>query len=98
MVVSDIRDENDVNNPCPWSDISEFHMTGIDDVKVCALAIAYNDNVTDIQPGDFTVFSVNQTCVWTIYRFCSTGEDSAMREDALVLSSGCIQCVYVDQI
>jgi len=61
----DIRDPNDPNNPCPGSPISEFHTTGIDDVKGCALAIAYSDNVTAIQPEDFTVFSVNQTCVWT---------------------------------
>lgn len=61
----DIRDPNDPNNPCPGSPISEFHTTGIDDVKGCALAIAYNANVTAIQPEDFTVFSVNQTCVWT---------------------------------
>jgi len=61
----DIRDPNSPNNPCPGSDISEFHTTGINDVKGCALAIAYNDNVTAIQPEDFTVFSINQTCVWT---------------------------------
>ncbi|KAF7977165.1 hypothetical protein HWV62_4595 [Athelia sp. TMB] len=60
----DIRDPNDEQNPCPGSPISEFHTTGIEDSKGCALAITYNDNVTSIQPEDFTVFSVNQTCVW----------------------------------
>lgn len=58
----DIRSGDDV---CPGSDISEYHTTGIDDVKGCALAIAYKSNVSDVQPEDFTVFSVNQTCVWT---------------------------------
>lgn len=61
----DIRDPNDEQNPCPGSPISEFHTQGIDDVKGCALAIAYTDNVTSIQPEDFTVFSINQTCVWS---------------------------------
>lgn len=60
----DIRDPNDEQNPCPGSPISEFHTQGVDDLKGCALAITYNDNVTSIQPEDFTVFSVNQTCVW----------------------------------
>ncbi|KZP23879.1 hypothetical protein FIBSPDRAFT_785603, partial [Athelia psychrophila] len=60
----DIRDPNDEQNPCPGSPIAEFHTQGFDDLKGCALAIAYNDNVTAIQPADFTVFSVNQTCVW----------------------------------
>ncbi|EMD31282.1 hypothetical protein CERSUDRAFT_145210 [Gelatoporia subvermispora B] len=52
------------NDPCPGSPPSEYHTTGISDVKGCALAIAYKSNVTDVQPEDFSVFSVNQTCVW----------------------------------
>ncbi|KAI0078821.1 hypothetical protein K474DRAFT_812386 [Panus rudis PR-1116 ss-1] len=58
----DIRSAND---PCPGSPPSEYHTTGIDDVKGCALAIAYNSNEREVQPEDFAVFSVNQTCVWT---------------------------------
>lgn len=61
----DIRDPNNPDNVCPGSPISEFHTTGIDDVKGCALAIAYKSNASEVQPEDFTVFSVNQTCVWT---------------------------------
>ncbi|PSR74247.1 hypothetical protein PHLCEN_2v9991 [Hermanssonia centrifuga] len=58
----DIRNGND---PCPGSDMSEWHTTGIDDLFGCSLAIAYKSDVTQVQPEDFTVFSVNQTCVWT---------------------------------
>lgn len=61
----DIRDPNDLNNPCPKSPIAAFHTNGIDDLKGCALAIAYKSDAKAIQPEDFTIFSVNQTCVWT---------------------------------
>ncbi|KAI0648926.1 hypothetical protein C8Q79DRAFT_905062 [Trametes meyenii] len=57
----DIRSGDD---PCPGSPPAEYHTTGIDDVKGCALAIAYESDVSKIQPEDFAVFSVNQTCVW----------------------------------
>ncbi|KAH9948719.1 hypothetical protein B0H21DRAFT_224202 [Amylocystis lapponica] len=50
---------------CPGSPVTQFHTTGLSDVKGCALAIAYKSDVTQVQPEDFTVFSVNQTCVWT---------------------------------
>ncbi|KAJ3978495.1 hypothetical protein F5890DRAFT_1597425 [Lentinula detonsa] len=53
------------NNVCPNQPIAEFHMTGFDDLKGCALAIAYNSNASEVIPENFTVFSVNQTCVWT---------------------------------
>ncbi|KAM5544533.1 hypothetical protein V8D89_001431 [Ganoderma adspersum] len=56
------------DNPCPSSDGSfpsgAMHTTGFNDLKGCALAIAYESDVTKIQPEDFAVFSVNQTCVW----------------------------------
>ncbi|KAI0833684.1 hypothetical protein BC628DRAFT_1307799 [Trametes gibbosa] len=52
------------DDPCPGSPPSEYHTTGIDDVKGCALAIAYEPDVQKIKPEDFTIFSVNQTCVW----------------------------------
>ncbi|KAJ3899590.1 hypothetical protein F5879DRAFT_502159 [Lentinula edodes] len=53
------------DNVCPNQPIAEFHTTGFDDLKGCALAIAYKSNASEVVPEDFTVFSVNQTCVWT---------------------------------
>ncbi|KAI0663764.1 hypothetical protein C8Q70DRAFT_952431 [Cubamyces menziesii] len=53
------------DNVCPNSSPAEYHTTGPSDLKGCALAIAYESDVTKIQPEDFTVFSINQTCVWT---------------------------------
>nr|GAT52486.1 predicted protein [Mycena chlorophos] len=61
----DIRVADDPNAVCPNSPTSAFHTNGFDDLTGCALAIAYKSNVSEIQPEDFTVFSVNQTCVWT---------------------------------
>ena len=52
------------NYPCVGQPLSQFHTTGFDDVKGCALAIAYKSEARDVQPEDFTVFSVNHTCVW----------------------------------
>ncbi|TBU33608.1 hypothetical protein BD311DRAFT_748979 [Dichomitus squalens] len=54
------------NNPCTGDTFPSgaMHTTGFDDLKGCALAIAYESDVTKIQPENFTVFSVNQTCVW----------------------------------
>ncbi|TFK91420.1 hypothetical protein K466DRAFT_515481 [Polyporus arcularius HHB13444] len=57
------------DNPCPSDDGSfpsgAMHTVDFNDLKGCALAIAYESDVTKIKPEDFTVFSVNQTCVWT---------------------------------
>jgi len=61
----DIRDPNNPNNVCPKSPTKEYHTNGFNDLEGCSLGIAYKSNVTDVQPEDFTVFSVNQTCVWT---------------------------------
>ena len=63
---TDIRQDD---NPCPGEN-GEFpsgamHTMGFDDLKGCALAIAYEPDVSKIRPEDFVVFSVNQTCVWT---------------------------------
>lgn len=58
----DIRSGDDV---CPGSPPSEYHTTGFSDLKGCGLAIAYKSNVSEIEPEDFTIFSINQTCVWT---------------------------------
>lgn len=61
----DTRDPNNPNNVCPGSPSLAYHTNGIDDLEGCSLAIAYKDKVEDVKPEDFTVFSVNQTCVWT---------------------------------
>ena len=61
----DIRQPNNPNDPCPGSDMSEWHTNGINDLFGCSLAITYQNDVTQVKPEDFTVFSVNQTCVWT---------------------------------
>ncbi|KAF9450455.1 hypothetical protein P691DRAFT_725922 [Macrolepiota fuliginosa MF-IS2] len=50
-------------DPCPGSPSTAYHTTGPNDVKGCALAITYKNNVDDVKPEDFTIFSVNQTCV-----------------------------------
>lgn len=52
------------NYPCPGNPISQFHTNGLWDLKGCALAITYQSDVDKVQPENFTVFSVNQTCVW----------------------------------
>ncbi|KAI8980162.1 hypothetical protein BD414DRAFT_112698 [Trametes punicea] len=52
------------NSPCPGAPMSEYHTTGLDDVKGCMLAIAYKSDVNDVQPDDFVAFSINRTCVW----------------------------------
>lgn len=52
---------------CPNSPMSAYHTTGLSDVKGCALAIAYKSNASEVQPEDFAIFSVNQTCVWDRY-------------------------------
>ena len=62
-----IQDPNSPNDVCPGAPTSEYHTTGIDDVKGCALGIVYKSNVSDVQPSDFTIFSVNTTCVWNRY-------------------------------
>lgn len=59
------RNTQDNDNVCPGSPPLTYHTTGIQDVKGCALAITYKANVSDVKPQDFTIFSVNQTCVWT---------------------------------
>lgn len=60
----DIRQPNNPNDPCPGSDMSEWHTTGINDLFGCSLAITYQSDVTQVKPEDFAVFSVNQTCVF----------------------------------
>ena len=37
---------------------------GLWDLKGCALAITYESDVSKVKPEDFTIFSVNHTCVW----------------------------------
>jgi hypothetical protein len=61
----DIRVPGNPNEVCPNSPSVAYHTNGIDDLEGCALAIAYKDDVNQVTPEDFTIFSVNQTCVWT---------------------------------
>ncbi|KAF9550173.1 hypothetical protein CPC08DRAFT_648002 [Agrocybe pediades] len=61
----DIREPWNLNNVCPNSTSEAYHTLGKDDLEGCALAIAYKNDAKAVQPEDFTVFSVNQTCVWT---------------------------------
>ncbi|KZP23875.1 hypothetical protein FIBSPDRAFT_951761 [Athelia psychrophila] len=68
----DIRDPNDEQNPCPGSPIAEIHTQGFDDLKGCALAIAYNDN----------------TCVWYRNTTFQVPESRVLLEDAPALDFG----------
>ncbi|KAF9647898.1 hypothetical protein BDM02DRAFT_3097345 [Thelephora ganbajun] len=59
--------------PCPNSPLSEFHVSlfrtlrdGHDDLKGCALSIAYTSDVNSIKPEDLAIFSVNHECVWKV--------------------------------
>jgi hypothetical protein len=61
----DIREPTNPNDVCPNSTTEAYHTNGFNDLEGCALAIAYKNDVTAVQPEDFTVFSVNHTCVWT---------------------------------
>jgi hypothetical protein len=47
--------------------MAAYHTNGINDLGGCALAVAYKSDPFSVKPEDFTVFSINQTCVW--YRF-----------------------------
>ena len=61
--------------PCPGKPTSQFHTNGIDDLGGCALAVAYKSDVNEVQPEDFTVFSVNQTCVWNLHTYFEVPAD-----------------------
>jgi hypothetical protein len=63
----DQQDSNDPDYPCPGQPTTQFHTNGINDLGGCALAVAYKSNVSDVQPEDFVIFSVNQTCVWYLH-------------------------------
>lgn len=52
--------------PCPGYPLSQFHTNGIDDLKGCALSIAYTSDVNSIKPEDLAIFSVNHQCVWSV--------------------------------
>ena len=62
-----IQEPNNPNNVCPGSPPTQYHTSGENDVKGCALAIAYKSNAADVTPEDFVVFSVNHVCVWNRY-------------------------------
>lgn len=52
------------NKYAAGSSSEAYHTGGIDDLGGCALAISYESDASLVKPEDFTVFSVNQTCVW----------------------------------
>jgi hypothetical protein len=57
--------EGDGKDGCP-SDTPSYHAgTPIDDSQLlgCGLAIAYKSSFSDVNPADFTVFSVNHECI-----------------------------------
>jgi len=60
-----LSDGQDGNNPCVGSPSITYHSHDISQVAGCALAIAYKSDVNQVTPEDFTVFSVNHTCVWS---------------------------------
>ncbi|KAF8332402.1 uncharacterized protein EI90DRAFT_3055522 [Cantharellus anzutake] len=63
-MVASTDQRNGDPSPCPGSNTQEFHTGGLNDLGGCALAISYKSNVSQVAPEDFTVFSINQTCVW----------------------------------
>lgn len=71
----DARDPNNPDTPCPHSPTAQFHTTGLSDVKGCGLAVAYKSDVNDTKPEDYTVFSVNYTCVWNRYTYFEVPQD-----------------------
>ncbi|KAH9058370.1 hypothetical protein EDB87DRAFT_923260 [Lactarius vividus] len=70
----DQRDKNNPNYPCPGQPTTEFHTNGINDLGGCALGVAYESDVSKIKPEDFTIFSVNHTCVWYLHTSFSIPE------------------------
>ncbi|KZV72373.1 hypothetical protein PENSPDRAFT_576158 [Peniophora sp. CONT] len=62
-------DPSQPDYPCPGQPLSQFHTTNKDDTGGCALAVAYKSNAWEVQPEDFVVFSVNQTCVWSMHTY-----------------------------
>ena len=65
----DQRSTSQPDYPCPGQPTTAFHTNGINDLGGCALAVAYKSDVLDVQPEDFVVFSVNQTCVWNLHTY-----------------------------
>ncbi|KAI0279745.1 hypothetical protein BGY98DRAFT_915518 [Russula aff. rugulosa BPL654] len=71
----DQQDPNNPDYPCPGQPTTQFHTNGINDLGGCALAVAYKSDANDIQPEDFVVFSVNQTCVWNLHTYFEVPAD-----------------------
>ncbi|KAF8501716.1 hypothetical protein F5888DRAFT_1941595 [Russula emetica] len=71
----DQQDPNNPDYPCPGQPTTQFHTNGINDLGGCALAVAYKSDVNQVQPEDFVVFSVNQTCVWNLYTYFEVPAD-----------------------
>ncbi len=69
------QDTNNPDYPCPGQPTTQFHTNGINDLGGCVLAVAYKSDVNDVQPEDFVVFSVNQTCVWNLHTYFEVPAD-----------------------
>ncbi|KAJ3568658.1 hypothetical protein NP233_g5568 [Leucocoprinus birnbaumii] len=62
-----IDDKGQPDSPCPGSPSTQWHAENFGDVEGCALAIAPKSDAKQVNPEDFTIFSVNHTCVWYKY-------------------------------
>lgn len=65
--VNQFTNPSNPEDPCPNSPTTAYHTNNFEDLMGCSLAIAYKDDVNAVKPDDFTVFSVNHTCVWTLH-------------------------------
>ncbi|KAH8100765.1 hypothetical protein BXZ70DRAFT_126304 [Cristinia sonorae] len=50
------------NDVCVGQPMSAYHTNGLNDLGGCGLGIVYKSDVNQVQPEDFTIFSVNATC------------------------------------
>jgi hypothetical protein len=55
--------------PCPGYPLSQFHTTGINDLKGCAMGIAYKSNVNDVQPEVCYVYAVHNQDLVSMHVF-----------------------------
>jgi hypothetical protein len=79
------------NSVCPNSNSTQWHANNISDVNGCAIAVTYKNVVADVKQEDFTVFTVNQTCVWylnTTFEVPKNMPPCPIRED-----TGLEQCI-----
>ncbi|KAF8324378.1 hypothetical protein F5887DRAFT_988426 [Amanita rubescens] len=63
----DVISISEPESPCPGQSTAQFHTLNEADATGCALGIVYNSDVNSIKPEEFTIFSVNHTCVWSLH-------------------------------